>query len=456
VGGGFAGLSAAYHLKLGGAQVSVLEAGDRVGGRVWTLDSFARGRLIEAGGELIGMDHKVWLELALQFKLGLSVITDEDHFAGQWLDTPVELGNSRLKYGQIKSLYERMEPSLRSLSKYAVAHVRDAHKPWGMNEAERKRMRALDEKSMADWIGNHVPRGRCREALELEFENTNGAEVRDQGLLFNLAMIKGGGGVDYWDQVEVYRCEDGNQALAESLREAIGNARVRLSTSVTGINIRPEGVEVVTNSAGGEAYEYVVLAIPPTKLGALRVSPDINWKDYEISTGKVVKYLSRVRERFWVDGRSAPSSTSSEYGVTWEGTDNQMRRKGDEIVLNLFAGGRAAERALAVPRSQKDEEDHYKAQFKGVYPSYDQNLVEGRLVRWPEDRNVLCGYSCPKPGQVTEQGRNLSRPFHERMYFAGEHTCPAFYGYMEGALHSGKRVAQEILGHDRKKMRQPR
>jgi monoamine oxidase len=88
VGAGFAGLLAAWCLKKRGVPVVVLEASDRIGGRVQSLGEFTPGQLIEGGAELIGSNHPAWLLLARHFGLGLSVITPEDDFEGAGLEMP--------------------------------------------------------------------------------------------------------------------------------------------------------------------------------------------------------------------------------------------------------------------------------------------------------------------------------------------------------------------------------
>ena len=62
---------------------------------------------------------------------------------------------------------------------------------------------------------------------------------------------------------------------------------------------------------------------------------------------------------------------------------------------------------------------------------------------WPEIEFTMTGYSCPRPGEVCTKAKALQEPFGP-IHFAGEHTCMAFFGYMEGALQSGLRAAQRI------------
>ena len=65
-------------------------------------------------------------------------------------------------------------------------------------------------------------------------------------------------------------------------------------------------------------------------------------------------------------------------------------------------------------------------------------------MAWSDDPWTRAGYSCPAPGEVTRAGPLLHKPFNKRLFFAGEHTCFAYFGYMESALQSGRRAADDI------------
>jgi monoamine oxidase len=73
----------------------------------------------------------------------------------------------------------------------------------------------------------------------------------------------------------------------------------------------------------------------------------------------------------------------------------------------------------------------------------------GTFMNWLDDPWTLGSYSFPEPGAVTHVGPLLHQSLRRRVYFAGEHTCYAFNGYMEGALCSGLRVAEQIARRDK-------
>src|SRR3954470_4613386 len=79
IGAGFAGLSAAYELARAGADVTVLEARNRVGGRVVSFHDLVPGGSMEGGAELIGTNHPIWNAYKQQFGLAFIDITEDEH-----------------------------------------------------------------------------------------------------------------------------------------------------------------------------------------------------------------------------------------------------------------------------------------------------------------------------------------------------------------------------------------
>jgi monoamine oxidase len=133
---------------------------------------------------------------------------------------------------------------------------------------------------------------------------------------------------------------------------------------------------------------------------------------------------------------------SLEIGQVWEGTDNQTRVKGQDVVLNVFTGSRAP-----------SEKDYKRELGTRLYPAdphrgdsgYDANLRHSKLVDWSKQPFIQTGYSSPQIGQVFTIGKELNEPFEGRLFFAGEHTQMDHFGYMEGAIRSGERAARLLL-----------
>jgi len=138
VGAGFAGLSCAWQLRRAGAGVTVLEARNRVGGRVHTLDNFIDGALVEAGAELIGSNHPTWLHYAKHFGLRMRDVTEEED-----AEAPIFLNGRRVPSDEVDALWEEMDSALSLMN--ADARKVDPEASWAGEDAK-----ALDHTSIAE------------------------------------------------------------------------------------------------------------------------------------------------------------------------------------------------------------------------------------------------------------------------------------------------------------------
>jgi monoamine oxidase len=449
VGGGFAGLMAAQILAARHKTI-VFEARERVGGRVHTITDPHNMRLTEAGAELIGYAHPTWLTLAKRYGLGFSVWSSDGAFDALKLETPLVLGGRLLTRKENIDTYDEMNDKFKGMIEDAK-RLRDPNRPW-----EDASLKELDNMPLSAWIANQRCSELCQKAMEVNFANTNGAPTNQQSYLANLALVKGaaspGNDDAFFTSSENIRCESGNDDLAKHLAQDICRmgGEVRLSRPVTQIAIKGAEVQVTDSDGKQEPADIVVLAIPPSlwcdspQSGKCAVGPDI-FQNYRITMGTAVKYLSQCPGRFWISEGFAPSGASEECGMTWEGTDNQMQLTGQNIGFSLFAGGDAANSAIReFDRDVQAGRRFYDVRIQKLYKSYGANRQATQFVCWPQKEWTMTGYSCPAPGDVFKVASKLADPFQDRIYFAGEHTCLPFFGYMEGALQSGRRVARAI------------
>lgn len=450
IGGGLAGLMAGYSL-VGRCSVTLFEARDRFGGRVFSKPR-ANG-IVEAGGELIGYNHPLWLKLAKQFELGLSVITSDTNFDALDLDMPLYVDGKKLTDREMEHIYTEMNEAFARMSQRAA--LIDPVRPW-----EAKNAAKLDDRTLSDWIARLDCEDLTKLAMEEQFSNDAGQPTSKQSYLANLTVVAGGRLKDqpdaFFTQTETLRCAEGNDALAKRLAWEIGQAGgdLHLCKPVKAVTLDDEGVSLDFGEGGGKPFtaDYVILAIPPSLWPAashpkIAISPALP-TDYYVSMGVAVKYLSPLTRRFWIKEGLAPTAISSRIGVTWEGTDNQIAPAGSEVELNLFAGAAAAQTALKhYDAGGKPRVDKFYASGIGhIYKGYAKHKArEPDFMAWPLDEWTRAGYSCPAPGDICRAGPLLHMGFRDRMFFAGEHTCFAYFGYMEGALQSGRTAASAVM-----------
>jgi monoamine oxidase len=432
IGGGFGGLAAAHELSAVGYEVTVVEARNRVGGRVVSFDNFVKGKNVEGGGELIGSNHPTWVAYADKFGLEfLDVTEDED------AEAPIIIGGKRLSEEEAGKLWEELDAANALMNEDARGV--DADAPWTSPKAA-----ALDLRSVASWIDAQSISATCRAALHAQIASDNGVSTAWQSYLGQLAQVKGGGVEKYWSDSETYRCKGGNQQLAQRLAATLSKGAVRLGAAATSVVLGDKEATVTLADGARVACEDVVLAVPPSTWRKIAFEPALPGA-LAPQMGVNLKVLVAVKERFWREAKLAPDSLSDgPMAQTWEGTDNQP---GDEgAALHAFTGGAAAE----IARGWKLEEriDLAVAEMEKIYKGLSKNMLGARFMDWPGETWTQAGYSFPAPGQVTAMGPLVHAGVGGRLHFAGEHASYAFVGYMEGALNSGAAVAKRIAKRD--------
>jgi monoamine oxidase len=113
--------------------------------------------------------------------------------------------------------------------------------------------------------------------------------------------------------------------------------------------------------------------------------------------------------------------------------------------LCAYSGGADADTCRSWPAAERDE--RYLSELSRVYRGVRESHVKSRFMDWSAEPWIRAFYSCAAVGEVTTVGPILSAG-HGALHFAGEHTCYAFAGYMEGALNSGASLARKLAERD--------
>jgi monoamine oxidase len=447
VGGGFAGLSAAWWLAQAGVIVHLYEAGSQLGGRVRTSSQIATGRLVDAGGELVGAHHIMWLHLARRFGVALMVRTDGDDYAKMGLETKLWIDGD-IPPREAQKLTKQMEDKIfRPMGKDASL-INLPSRPW----AQSSLLKRFDDLSVAQklsllGIKNSELLWKGMKAL---VQNNNVAALEEMNYLGLLCLINGGryrttedrdGWLGYWRETEVFRCNDGSWALANAIATELDTKSYRctfhLSTPVLQIDVSKRPKLTGPNGELG-SFDYVIFAVPPSVWKDIKFRPEHPRDSVGLmNMGPAVKYFNRFGGRPWIQMRSAPNAISSRIGMVWEGTDAQATVGRQEIVLSVFAGG------PGIP-NQTELDNGLEELYPGIVRKRTGKSIP---ANWPAEPFIKTGYTSPKKGQILTVGKRLNEPFHERLFFAGDHTQMNFFGYMEGALRSGARAARDVRDH---------
>jgi len=441
MGAGLSGLTAALALRAGGWDVVVLEARNRVGGRVHTLyRPFTDGLHVEAGGESIDSNHVQIQAMARHYGLALA------HRPADKLD------DAAFYLGGRRSLLQNMvatDPS--GLAGYVafgnalitMAGDLDPAHPELAPSAD-----LWDGQSLQDFAATRQLDANAELLVQSDYRGNYNAQLDQVSLLFVLqqsvvdaALPESG--------VEIMRIASGNSALPEAMARDLGSA-VRLDSPVTRVEQHPWGVRVSTGSGTGGATTVdaarLVLAVPPPVLRAVSFDPplstDVATMIDELDLGHALKVSTQYDRRFWLpEGLSGFTITDLPFGVGWDATDSMPGGAERPGVLTQFVTGDVARSGAAL--SDQRRIATFQQQLDVVYP-------EGRPVKsdiattmaWANERYTGGGYAVYAPGQLTRFWP-LLREAHGPIWFAGEHT-ETLAGYMESAVRSGNRVAAAI------------
>jgi monoamine oxidase len=231
---------------------------------------------------------------------------------------------------------------------------------------------------------------------------------------------------------------------------------VEFKSPVIGVDASAPRVKLQIRQAANTAeFDDVILAIPPSAWPTIST-----WLPIPLSTfmgapapqmGKNIKALFGFRNRFWKRQGEAPSSLlNGPVDQTWETTEDYKK---PQFGMVAFSGANHA--AELSKLSDPHALQRVTAQLDLTYTNLSKRALHKEFVNWPTRDWAWASYSFPKCGDIMNWGAKLSDGYDGKLHFAGEHTCYAFTGYMEGALQSGYRMARKIVHRDGKIWPQP-
>lgn len=409
LGAGVAGLAAARHLGAAGVDALILEARDRIGGRVWTDYSFAEGP-IELGAELI---H------------GEGAVTNALARAAGIATTPVDrYGGLRWSAGGPARPVDALAPALREM----IRGLQAAYK--GLGDAPPSPDRSLADELRA--------RGFGAEALgvaDVLLAQTCCASIERLSCADLARELR----VDHAGLQE-FRLVGGYGPLIDWMA---GGLRVALGAPVAAVHRHGRGVTV---TAGGRAYEAsrCIITIPPGLLGQVAFDPPLSAAKAEAAAAFALEPATKLFFRFDRAYWDAGLAYVAHEGLFSRWWTPLLHMPGAPVICCYVTAERARLVDALDDRELRGRALAELAELAGA-PGLRDGCVALRRSAWGLDPLARGGYAHLPPGAADARPA-LAAPEGELLFFAGEATAHDTNPQtVHGAIESGARAAAECL-----------
>lgn len=436
-GAGYAGLTAATALQRAGKSFLVLEARNRVGGRVWT-DQLPDGTYIDRGAQWVGPGQDKLYALARDTGVDTFPTFDE--------------GKSLLCLEGKKKTYKGLIPplplpALLSLDRAIKRMNRwsatlDPARPW-----EHPKAGTWDSMTLGGWMRRHMWNGKARKLFGIAAEAIFAANPDEVSLLFSLFYTRSGTNFDTLMNIRQGAQQDrflgGADKPARILASRLGPA-IRLEHAIQAVEQDADGVTV-----SGPGFRLraraLIMAIPPVQVMKIAFQPGLPVMRTQLlqrmPMGCVWKCYAVYPTPFW-RSKGLNGLTATDFGYTSLVFDNSPADGSRGILMGFVLADKA--RAFAA----LDESQRRKAIVDAFVHFYGDEAAAPIYYTdqcWAtETWSGGCYTGIMGPHTLSQFGPALREPCG-RVHWAGTETAEIWNGYIEGAIRSGERAAAEVL-----------
>lgn len=439
VGAGFSGLQAS-RLLARKYSVLCLEAAAQVGGRVRN-HTFANGDTVDIGGQWLGPGQDRMYRLASDLKCeifplynrGDNLFYDGTRLHRYHGTIPKLKPHVLLDLGRMIRRFERM------------AHQVDPAKPWAHPRAAE-----WDAMTLHSWINRTGWSAQAREVFRIGIGAVFAAEPHEISLLHALFYAASGESLEHLLAVaggaQQDRIHGGTWAMCKAMADELGDA-CQLNAVVESISYKADGVSLCYRQAGAPvcvSARCVILAMPPNQINRLQFDPPLPaWRDQlfqRMPGASCIKCVARYEQAFWRDQRLSGQVASTQ-GPVRVVFDNGEKGKSAGLLMGFVEGDTA--------RAWSDKPDDWIQQqvletFARFFGEKALHPTEFVLKNWASEPFIRgCYAALMGPGTWTSAGKRLRSP-EGPIHFAGTEMATEWFGYMEGALQAGERVASEV------------
>lgn len=449
VGGGIAGLNAAYFLKKAGFSATVYEARPRLGGRILSVThAVGPGLVSDLGGHFINSDHADIRRLAEEFGLKLfNRVEDAQRFP--FPETGYFFAGRRRSEAEVA---EQLRPLARQISQDAslIDQDFDQFAP------------QFDQLSVAQYLARHadkIPQPFIRSLIEASIRTEYGVEPDQSSalqLLFNLPTVNGQEVDVLGNSDEAFVVEGGTGKIIDGLASAL-TGQLQTRRRLTKVETRHQGFRLSFANQPEVDADFVILAMPCPVLRSVdlrvKLPPGLRRFINEVDLGCNEKLYAGFKRKVWRRNQGFVTEIWTDRGFSeaWDGTQRQTNR--DDGALTFFLGGNQVTAARSDrPRSLGKQ---FIQELQEIIPGAKTAATNQFLqTQWSQDPFTQGAYTNFKPGQLLEFEEFLYIESDDsaeaqtvnvnNLVFAGEQFSDEFYGFMNGAAQTG-RLAAEVV-----------
>lgn len=420
IGGGLAGLTAAYELQNKGWQVTLLEAKPSLGGRSGMATS-----------EWIGNDkaQPVLNKYVSTFKLSTQPAPEFVRTPSYLIDgvyyTAADLATKEPATADALKRYEKTLDDL----------ARSIEDP--QNPSANSTLHALDQINVSNWLDRLSLPPTARQLVNQQIR-TRYDEPSRLSLLYFAQQNRVYRGVSDRD-LRASRLLGGSPVLAQAFVKQLKT--IKTSSPVSSITQDKDGVTVKVGSVGYQA-DYVVVAVPLRALNKIQMTPALDAQHLGAIKGTNYGWRDQIMLKFKTPVWESKARMSGEIysntglGMLWV---EPALKGGANVVINLSGDNARVMQAFG----DKQMVDQVLIRLHAFYPQARGAFTGYEIRRYSTDPSMGGAYLAFGPGQISKYWRLWERPL-QRVAFAGEHTDTLYPGTLEGALRTGQRAASQV------------